>query len=117
MRCAYTATLGLRAGRGVQSVRMRPEGPDRSSETRVRTQPSSTARDITRIPRRRPAAGFNGVKVFSATMFAQRDRLGETVGEWLAQRPELEVVEMRVTQSSDASFHCVAITVFYWEDL
>ena len=59
---------------------------------------------------------FNGVKVFSATMAAPRERLGDTVSEWLAQHPEFEIVEMRVTQSSDASFHCVAITVFYWEE-
>ena len=60
---------------------------------------------------------FNGVKVFSATMVAQREVLGEVVTAWLAQRPHLEIVEMAVTQSSDAQFHCIAITVFYREDL
>jgi hypothetical protein len=58
---------------------------------------------------------FNGVKVFSATMFADRERLGDAVTAWLAARPHVKVTQMVVTQSSDAAFHCVAITVFYWE--
>jgi hypothetical protein len=58
---------------------------------------------------------FNGVKVFTATMFADRGRLGETVTTWLAARPELQIDDIVVTQSSDASFHCIAITVFYWD--
>ena len=60
---------------------------------------------------------FNGVKVFSATMFADRDRLGDRVTEWIAANSHLKVTEMIVTQSSDAAFHCVAITVFYAEQL
>lgn len=58
---------------------------------------------------------FNAVKVFSATMFADRDRLGDTVTNWLTSRPDVKVTQMVVTQSSDAAFHCIAITVFYWE--
>lgn len=65
--------------------------------------------------RRTPA--FNGVKVFSATMFAERDQLGDRVTEWMAVNSHLRVTEMIVTQSSDAAFHCIAITVFYAEDL
>jgi len=65
--------------------------------------------------RREP--GFNGVKVFSATMFADRDRLGDRVTDWIAANGHLKVTEMIVTQSSDAAFHCVAITVFYSEPL
>jgi hypothetical protein len=65
--------------------------------------------------RREP--GFNGVKVFSATMFADRDRLGDRVTDWIAANGHLKVTEMIVTQSSDAAFHCVAITVFYSEQL
>lgn len=60
---------------------------------------------------------FNGVKVFSATMFADRERLGESITAWLASRPHIKVTQMVVTQSSDAAFHCIAITVFYWEPL
>ena len=60
-------------------------------------------------------ARFNGVKVFSATMFAQREQLGETVSRWLADHSGYEVVDIVVTQSSDASFHCIAISVFYFD--
>ena len=63
----------------------------------------------------RPDLTFNGVKVFSATMFAARDQLGETVTAWLAAHPQLIVTDFVVTQSSDSQFHCIAITVFYWE--
>lgn len=58
---------------------------------------------------------FNGVKVFSATMFADRERLGDKVTAWIAENSHLRVTELTVTQSSDASFHCIAITVFYRE--
>jgi folate-dependent tRNA-U54 methylase TrmFO/GidA len=63
----------------------------------------------------RPGVQFNAVKVFSATMFADRDQLGEKVTRWVAEHPHIQVTEMVVTQSSDASFHCIAITVFYRE--
>jgi hypothetical protein len=63
----------------------------------------------------RPGVTFNGVKVFSATMFQDRDQLGEKVTRWVADHPHVQVTEMVVTQSSDASFHCIAITVFYRE--
>ena len=63
----------------------------------------------------RPGVAFNGVKVFSATMFADREQLGEKVTAWMTNHTHLEVTEMTVTQSSDASFHCIAITVFYRE--
>ena len=58
---------------------------------------------------------FNGVKVFSATMVADRERLGEKITEWLKVNPQIDVRDMVVTQSSDEAFHCVAITVFFWE--
>jgi hypothetical protein len=60
---------------------------------------------------------FNGVKVFSATMVADRDQLGEKVTAWMHSNPQLKVTDVVVTQSSDEAFHCIAITVFYWEDL
>jgi hypothetical protein len=61
-------------------------------------------------------SNFNGVKVFSATMFGDRERLGETVSGWISAHPHFEIVDIVVTQSSDASFHCLAITLFYNED-
>jgi len=58
---------------------------------------------------------FNGVKVFSATMFAQRSELGETVTQWMEAHPSVEIADIVVAQSSDQAFHCVSITVFYFE--
>jgi hypothetical protein len=63
----------------------------------------------------RPGLSFNAVKVFSATMFADRANLGEKVSAWIAANPQSTVGSMVVTQSSDAAFHCIAITVFYQE--
>ena len=60
---------------------------------------------------------FNGVKVFSATMVADRQVLGEKVTEWIRAHPALEIVDYLVTQSSDDAFHCIAITLFYAEPL
>ena len=59
---------------------------------------------------------FNGVKVFSATMVADRDQLGEKVTAWIAAHPEKKVTDLIVTQSSDEASHCIAITVFYSEE-
>jgi hypothetical protein len=59
---------------------------------------------------------FNGVKVFSATMVADRDQLGEKITAWMASHPQCKPMELVVTQSSDEAFHCLAITLFYWED-
>jgi hypothetical protein len=58
---------------------------------------------------------FNCVKVFSATMAQERDQLGEKITQWLAQHPNVEIVDKIVTQSSDEAFHCLAITLFYNE--
>lgn len=59
---------------------------------------------------------FNGVKVFFATMFKDRGELGETVTAWLKANPQAKPVDFEVVQSSDKAFHCVSITVFYWDD-
>ena len=61
----------------------------------------------------RPGVPFNGIKVFSATMFQDRSQLGEAVTAWMERNPRNEVIEIVVTQSSDSSFHCIALTVFY----
>jgi hypothetical protein len=60
---------------------------------------------------------FNGVKVFSATMVADRDQLGEKVTAWINQNPDKKVTDLVVTQSSDEAFHCIAITIFYFEEV
>ena len=64
---------------------------------------------------------FNGVKVFCATMVAQRQSLGEQVTAWLEDakrsRPGFEIVSIQVAQSSDQAFHCISIIVCYNESL
>jgi hypothetical protein len=67
-----------------------------------------------RLVLRKPTR-FNGVKVFSATVVNVREMLGEAVTAWIAENPRLELTEIVVTQSSDARFHCVAISVFFWD--
>lgn len=54
-----------------------------------------------------------GVRVFSATRASDREQLGEVITQWLHAHPELELVEKLVLQSSDASFHCLTIVLFY----
>ncbi len=55
---------------------------------------------------------FDGVKVFSATKFRERDELGEVVEDWLEQN-DVEIVDKQVRQSSDHAFHCLTIVLFY----
>jgi hypothetical protein len=60
---------------------------------------------------------FNGVKVFSATMVADREQLGEKVTAWMQNNSATKkVTDIVITQSSDEAFHCIAITVFYYEE-
>src|SRR6202008_4207341 len=58
---------------------------------------------------------FNGVKIFSATVAQAREMLGERITAWLGTDPSREVVDTVVTQSSDEAFHCIAVTIFYWQ--
>lgn len=58
---------------------------------------------------------FSGVKVFSATMAGDRERLGERINQWLASHPGVQIVDKVVLQSSDAEFHCLSVTLFYRE--
>lgn len=50
-------------------------------------------------------------------MVAERERLGEKITNWMRRNPKCEIRDAVVTQSSDEAFHCIAITLFYWEDL
>lgn len=61
--------------------------------------------------------GFNGVQIFSATMAKERDNLGDRVTDWIRNHPEAEIIDSVVTQSSDDAFHCLAITLFYKENI
>lgn len=50
-------------------------------------------------------------------MVADRDQLGEKVTAWIAgNKDSKKVTDIVITQSSDEAFHCIAITVFYWEE-
>jgi hypothetical protein len=59
----------------------------------------------------------NGVKVFSATKFQDREVLGEAITKWIRDNPNLSIIDRVVTQSSDQAFHCVTITLFYKENI
>jgi hypothetical protein len=48
-------------------------------------------------------------------MPAQRANLGEVVTAWIAAHPNIKIVDVTVTQSSDSDFHCLSITLTYWE--
>lgn len=59
---------------------------------------------------------FTSVRVFSATMREDRERLGERVTAWLAAQEEgFELVDYEIRQSSDDRFHLVSITIFFNE--
>jgi hypothetical protein len=58
---------------------------------------------------------YNGVKVFTATMIQDRANLGDKITAWLSARQKLRLVDVVVTQSSDSAFHCLSITVFYFD--
>jgi hypothetical protein len=100
------------------ATRASPRTPNSASDaTPDRTAPSCYDDEVVAraLPRSRARNAFNGVKVFSATKFAERDRLGEVITRWLAEHPDLEIVDRTVTQSSDAEFHCIAICLFFLE--
>jgi hypothetical protein len=46
-------------------------------------------------------------------MYADRATLGDRVSGWISAHPECRVVDLVVTQSSDAAYHCNTITIFY----
>jgi hypothetical protein len=49
-------------------------------------------------------------------MVADRDQLGEKVTDWMAKNQQKKVTDIVITQSSDEAFHCIAITVFFFEE-
>ena len=56
---------------------------------------------------------FHGVKVFTATMSAERAQLGDKIMAWLAASPGVRVVDQVVCQSSDDAYHCLSVVLFY----
>ncbi len=59
------------------------------------------------------ANAFNGVQVFSATMYQQRGELSDRVTRWIADHPTFKISDIVVTQSSGQAFHCIAISLFF----
>jgi hypothetical protein len=57
--------------------------------------------------------GYDGVRVFSATTLARREKLGEDITGWLNAHPDRIPVNAVVRLSSDARFHCLSIVVFW----
>lgn len=57
---------------------------------------------------------FDVLKVFTATRFNDREKLGDTVTAYKNDlaRKGAKVVATAVMQSSDSEFHCLTITVF-----
>ena len=53
------------------------------------------------------------MKVLSATKARDRDQLGDVITNCIRAHPELDILDKVVTQSSDAEFHCLTITLFY----
>jgi hypothetical protein len=50
-------------------------------------------------------------------MFADRGQLGDRITAWIANGPQRKLTDIIVTQSSDAAFHCITISIFYQEAL
>ena len=61
------------------------------------------------------ARRINGIKVFSATMAKDRENLGERVTDWMRANPTLEIDDVVIKQSSDEAFHCISISVLFFD--
>ncbi len=59
--------------------------------------------------------GYDGVKVFSATLVRRRETIGDDVNDWLNAHPNRIPVDTLIRQSSDRQFHCFTIVIF-WRD-
>ena len=71
--------------------------------------------DIGQTTKQRKTSSFyKRVKVFSATMAAARNNLGDVVTAWIHKnRKKVDIADKLVLQSSDRSFHCLTIVLFY----
>ncbi len=57
---------------------------------------------------------FDGVKVFSATKAREREEISGRITEWISNnKGKMEIVDKKVTQSSDNEYHCYTIAIFY----
>lgn len=51
--------------------------------------------------------------MFSVSTYGARLELSDRINEWLAQNRDIEIVDKEVLQSSDSSFHCYTLTLFF----
>lgn len=58
-------------------------------------------------------SAFDGVKVIQGSTFRERADLGERITEWLQSNQRAMVVDIVMTQSSDAEYHCITASIFY----
>ena len=56
-------------------------------------------------------SAISAVKVFSATKGRDRDQLGDRVASWVNANPQLEVLQVVVSLSSDRRFHCLSLVL------
>jgi hypothetical protein len=42
--------------------------------------------------------------------------MGDRVTDWIRDNPNATIIDKIVTQSSDSEFHCLTITLFYYEE-
>ncbi|TPV94633.1 MAG: hypothetical protein B7733_14250 [Myxococcales bacterium FL481] len=56
---------------------------------------------------------IDGVEVFSATVVRAREELGERITQWRRENEDRDVVDVNVLQSSDTSYHCLTIVVWW----
>jgi len=56
---------------------------------------------------------MEGIAVFTATKAKEREGLGDRVTEWLRQEPPKEILDLKITQSSDDEFHCLTFSLWY----
>lgn len=57
---------------------------------------------------------FDGIKVFTASMLKEREDLSNRVNTWLEKNKlAVELVDREIRQSSDSSYHCLSIILFY----
>lgn len=55
---------------------------------------------------------YDGVMVFSATKARDREELGQRVTDWIRSN-EVSIIGKRVLLTSDRTFHCLTIVLFW----
>lgn len=56
---------------------------------------------------------IDGVEVFSATVVRAREELGERITQWREEHRDRDIVDVDVMQSSDMSYHCLTIVIWW----